>query len=132
MDRAGSYPRPALDALGTAGILGLTSSPELGGGGGSFADAAETVEKIAAACGSTAMVVLMHYAATAALQAYGPPEVRAAIARGEHLSSLAFSEAGSRSHFWAPMSTAVPAGDSVRLDASKSWITSAGQADSYV
>ena len=78
------------------------------------------------------MVVLMHYAAIAVLEAHGPREVREAIARGEHLSSLAFSEAGSRSHFWAPMSTATADGDGVRLDARKSWVTSAGEADSYV
>ncbi|HEV7710278.1 MAG TPA: acyl-CoA dehydrogenase family protein, partial [Asanoa sp.] len=106
VDRAGAYPRAALDALGAAGILGLLSATEVGGGGGTLGDAAEVIEQIAAACGSTAMVVLMHYAATAVLEAHGPREVREAIARGEHVSSLAFSEAGSRSHFWAPVSTA--------------------------
>jgi alkylation response protein AidB-like acyl-CoA dehydrogenase len=45
---------------------------------------------------------------------------------------LAFSEVGSRSHFWAPVGTATMTGDSVRLDARKSWVTSAGEADSYV
>jgi isovaleryl-CoA dehydrogenase len=132
VDRAGAYPRAALDALGAAGILGLLSATEVGGGGGTLGDAAEVIEQIAAACGSTAMVVLMHYAATAVLEAHGPREVREAIARGEHVSSLAFSEAGSRSHFWAPVSTATGDGATVRLDAKKSWVTSAGEADSYV
>lgn len=131
-DRTGAYPRAAMDALGAAGLLGLLSSPEVGGGGGSIADVAEVVETISTACGSTAMVVLMHYAAVSVVEAHGPVEVRFAIARGEHVSSLAFSESGSRSHFWAPMSSATPEGDGVRLDATKSWITSAGQADSYV
>ncbi len=132
IDRTGAFPRAAITALGEAGILGLFSSTDVGGGGGSLADVAEVVERIAGACGSTAMVVLMHYAAVAVLEPYGPREVREAIARGEHLSSLAFSEAGSRSHFWAPMSTAIADGDEVRLDATKSWVTSAGEADSYV
>lgn len=131
-DRTGAYPRAALDALGAAGLLGLLSSPEVGGGGGSIADVAEVVETISTACGSTAMVVLMHYAAVSVVEAHGPVEVRSAIARGEHVSSLAFSESGSRSHFWAPMSSATPEGDGVQLDATKSWITSAGQAVSYV
>lgn len=132
LDRSGSYPRPALDALAAAGILGLMSSPEVGGGGGSLGDAAEVVERIAAACGSTAMVVLMHYTAVTAVEAHGPRDVREAIARGEHVCSLAFSEAGSRSHYWAPMSTATAEGDRVRLQAAKSWVTSAGEAHSYV
>ena len=58
--------------------------------------------------------------------------MRRAIAAGEHLSTLAFSESGSRSHFWAPLSTATLDGDEVVLDASKSWVTSAGEATSYV
>jgi alkylation response protein AidB-like acyl-CoA dehydrogenase len=74
----------------------------------------------------------MHYAATGVIEALGPRETREAIAAGGHLTTLAFSEAGSRSHFWAPLGTAVPAGDGVRLDATKSWVTSAAEADSYV
>ena len=54
------------------------------------------------------------------------------IGAGEHLTTLAFSEVGSRSHFWAPVSTAVPVDDHVRLDAQKSWVTAAGEANSYV
>ncbi|MPZ67109.1 MAG: acyl-CoA dehydrogenase [Pseudonocardiaceae bacterium] len=132
VDRTGAYPRPAMDALGAAGVLSLLSSTEVNGAGGSLADAADVVEQIAAACGSTAMVVLMHYAAVAVLEVHGPREIRTAVARGEHVSSLALSEAGSRSHFWVPRGTATAAGDGVRLDAAKSWITSAGEADSYV
>jgi alkylation response protein AidB-like acyl-CoA dehydrogenase len=132
VDRSGAYPRAALDALGAAGVLGLLSATDVGGGGGSLADVAEVIETIAGACGSTAMVVLMHYAATSVLEAHGPRPVREAIAGGGHVASLAFSETGSRSHFWAPLSTATADGDGVRLDAVKSWITSAGEAHSYV
>jgi isovaleryl-CoA dehydrogenase len=132
VDRTGAYPRAALDALGAAGLLGLSSAREVGGLGGSLADVAETVEQISAACGSTAMVVLMHYAAAAAVEAHGPKDVRSAVARGDNVLSLAFSESGSRSHFWAPMSSATAVDDGVRLDATKSWITSAGEADTYV
>jgi alkylation response protein AidB-like acyl-CoA dehydrogenase len=58
--------------------------------------------------------------------------VREEIAAGRHLTTLAFSESGSRSHFWTPVSTAVAHNGGVHLDARKSWITSAGMADSYV
>src|SRR4051794_2578877 len=94
VDLAGVYPRAALDALGAAGVLGLLSATDVGGGGGSLADVAEVIHTIAGACGSTAMVVLMHFAATSVLEAHGPREVREAIARGGHVLSLAFSEAG--------------------------------------
>jgi alkylation response protein AidB-like acyl-CoA dehydrogenase len=122
VDTHGTYPRAALEALGEAGLL----HP------GSMRDAATVVEALAGTCGSTAMVVLMHYSAVAAIAAHGPGKVGQAIAEGRHVSTLAFSEAGSRSHFWAPLSTATPDAGGVRLDAQKSWVTSAGQADSYV
>jgi alkylation response protein AidB-like acyl-CoA dehydrogenase len=78
------------------------------------------------------MVVLMHYAAVQILEAHASRAVREAVAAGRHLSTLAFSESGSRSHFWAPLGTATQVNGHVRLDARKSWVTSAGQADSYV
>ncbi|MDQ1497750.1 MAG: hypothetical protein QOI86_1090, partial [Actinomycetota bacterium] len=133
-DEQGSFPQPAITALGEAGILGLTAAPDVGGGGGGMRQAAEVVERLAGTCGSTAMVVLMHYAATAAIEAHGPKDVRQAIGGGRHLTTLAFSEAGSRSHFWAPVSTATISadGDGVLLHATKSWVTSAAAADSYV
>jgi len=132
VDRDGTYPRAQLEALGEAGILGLASSPDVGGGGGSLAAAATVVDQLARHCGSTAMVVMMHYSATAVIEAHGPRDVREAIAAGRHVTTLAFSEAGSRSHFWAPLGTAAQQDGAVRLDAQKSWVTAAGEADSYV
>jgi isovaleryl-CoA dehydrogenase len=132
IDEEGTFPSAAIKALGEAGILGLTASRDVGGGGGGMRDAAEVVLRLAATCGSTAMVVLMHYAATAAIEAHGPEDVRQAIGEGRHLTTLAFSESGSRAHFWVPMSTATPLGGTAVLDASKSWVTSGAEADSYV
>src|SRR5246500_4578510 len=80
-DKVGRFSREAVEALGRAGLLGLT------------------------------------------LKADGA---------GNHLSTLAFSEAGSRSHFWAPVSRARRNGAGVHITANKSWVTSAGQAHSYV
>src|SRR5688572_19763595 len=132
IDTTGAFPRAALDRLGEAGLLGLISASEVGGLGESHRAAAFVVERIASVCASTAMVVCMHYSGTAVIEAHGTREVREAIAKGQHLTTLAFSEAGSRSHFWAPISTAVKVDEGFRLDAKKSWVTSAGQADSYV
>jgi isovaleryl-CoA dehydrogenase len=132
VDATGAYPRSAITALGEAGLLGLTVPEPFGGAGGGLGEAAEVVRRLAGACGSTAMVVLMHYAATVLIDNHGPDETRAEIGAGRHLTTLAFSEVGSRSHFWAPLGTASGSNGSVRLDARKSWVTSAGEADSYV
>jgi alkylation response protein AidB-like acyl-CoA dehydrogenase len=134
VDQTATFPRAGIDALAQAGLLGLISASDVGGMGQGPRAATLAVERVAQACGSTAMVLCMHYAATAVIEAHGPREVREAIAAGRHLSTLAFSEAGSRSQFWAPVSTAGAAqGDGqVLINAKKSWVTSAGQADSYV
>ncbi len=82
------------------------------------------------------MIYLMHVSAAqviAAADAFAERDrVLRQIAAGRHLTTLAFSEKGSRSHFWAPVSRAVAATDGDRLTAQKSWVTSAGHADSYV
>jgi isovaleryl-CoA dehydrogenase len=134
VDADGAFPRAQLDALAGAGILALTVPAEYGGGGAGLREAAVVIRELGSVCGSTAMVLAMHYSAVAGLAAAGDKDTLVAIAAGTHLSTLAFSETGSRSHFWAPMSTAVlsPDGATVQLDAFKSWVTSAGQADSYV
>jgi alkylation response protein AidB-like acyl-CoA dehydrogenase len=132
IDATGTFPRAAITAMGKAGLLGLVSGKEVGGLGEGHAAATRVVERIARECASTAMVVCMHYCGVAVIEAFGQRDAREAVARGEHVTTLAFSESGSRSHFWAPMSTAVSANGSVRLDAKKSWSTSAGHADSYV
>lgn len=132
VDATGTFPSQAVVALGEAGILGLTVSDNMGGGGQGLRPAADVVQRLAGVCGSTAMVVLMHYSATAVIEQHGSEVVRKAIGAGQHLTTLAFSEAGSRSHFWAPQGTASEADGSVRLDARKSWVTSAHEADSYV
>jgi isovaleryl-CoA dehydrogenase len=134
VDATGEFPKDQVSALGAAGLLALTVPADLGGGGAGPREAADVVRELGSACASTAMIVTMHYSAVAALTAAGDKETLTAIAAGTHLSTLAFSETGSRAHFWAPLSSAVLADDgkTVRLDASKSWVTSAGLADSYV
>jgi len=80
------------------------------------------------------MIYLMHLCGIACYAA-APKKTAAqlrAAAQGKHLSTLAFSEAGSRSHFWVPISRAAAVNGGVHVSASKSFVTSAGRADGYV
>lgn len=131
-DSEGRFPIRLAEAFLASGLAGLLSAPDVGGAGGGVREASIVVEQIGRACGSTAMIVMMHYSAAAVIEAYGDRDIRERIARGQALATLAFSEAGSRSHFWAPLSTARREGDQVLLDAHKSWVTSANHADVYV
>ena len=132
IDQSGAFPRAAMNALSQVGLLSLISAQDVGGIGEGLRAAALVIERVAQECASTAMVLCMHYAGTAVIEAHGPLSVRKAIAEGKHLTTLAFSEKGSRSHFWAPTSTATAHNGTVHLDATKGWVTSAGEADSYV
>ncbi len=109
---------------------------ELGGAGLGLRTFAAVTGILAEADASVAMVYLMHQCATATIAAArrtaAIEQILKEIAAGKHLSTLAFSEAGSRSHFWAPVSRARRNGHGVLLTAKKSWVTSAGWAQSYV
>ena len=132
IDENGEFPQAAVDALSESGLMGLISSTEVGGLGLGFDAAARVIERIATECGTTAMVICMHYSGTAVIEKFGPEDVRRDIAAGRHLSTLAFSENGSRSQFWAPVGTAEAKNGSFVLNAQKSWITSAHHASAYV
>jgi alkylation response protein AidB-like acyl-CoA dehydrogenase len=136
IDSARSFPRKNLQALGRSGLLGLLVPAEYSGASAGIAEMAQILETMAQACASTAMVTLMHYCGTAVIVTRGSAELKQrvlpAIARGEHLTTLAFSEAGSGGHFYIPVSEVRRNGDELRLTAHKSFVTSAGEADSYV
>lgn len=133
-DAEAAFPHPSIRALGEAGFLGLTVPAEFGGMGQGLRVAAAVLDQIAQRCPSTAMVLTMHLCGIAcytAMPEHTATQLRIAAA-GQHLTTLAWSERGSRSHFWAPVSRAVARDGSVVINAEKSFVTSAGEADGYV
>jgi alkylation response protein AidB-like acyl-CoA dehydrogenase len=140
VDREARFPRESVDELAAAGALGLVVPERFGGRGAGPVEVAEAIEAVAGACASTGMVFVMHVVAMQTLAAGvadgdvdGPKQAAlVAAARGEHLSTLAYSERGSRGHFWAQVSRAQAQDGGVVIDADKSFATSAGEADSYV
>jgi alkylation response protein AidB-like acyl-CoA dehydrogenase len=139
LDKAGSFPADAIAALGEAGLLALNVPTSFGGSGLGPRAFAEVNAILAEADPSVAMVYMMHICASEVIVA-GARTTRSRVleaaltdmSRSKHLTTLAFSEAGSRSHFWAPLSRASRTAGGVLLNAKKSWVTSAGVADSYV
>ncbi len=134
IDEDASFPEENLRALGQAGFLGLTIPEAYGGMGQGLRTACAVLDELARRCPSTAMVYFMHLSAIAAYlerPESSEPWLRSA-ADGEHLTTLAWSEFGSRSHFWAPVSRERVDGDRVTLNADKSFVTAAGHADGYV
>jgi alkylation response protein AidB-like acyl-CoA dehydrogenase len=137
-DKAGQFSTQAVASLGDSGFLGLMLAADVGGSGLGPRTFAAVMATLAEADASVAMVYLMHVLGAAVMSTARPGANQAVtpileeISAGRHLSTLAFSEAGSRSHFWAPTSRAQRNGNGVRISAKKSWVTSAGHAQSYV
>lgn len=136
VDREARFPAESVDALGKKGFLGLCIDTARAGRGEPPRMFAAVVEELAMACASTAMIYVMHVTATQAIATSevldSRDELLCDIARGKHLTTLAFSEKGSRSQFWAPVSRLETNNGHYRTSASKSWVTSAEHADSYV
>src|ERR1700751_2666510 len=137
-DKAGRFSSEAVESLGESRLLGLMLPVDVGGLGLGPRTFAAVITTLAEADASVSMVYLMHILGAATILAARPSATQAVtpilheIGAGRHLSTLAFSEAGSRSHFWAPMSRAHRNGKGVSISAKKSWVTSAGHAQSYV
>ena len=134
VDSKAHFPREGLNALGRAGFLGLNIPKENGGMGQGLRVASAVLDEVAQRDASLAMVYKMHLCGCAAYVAYPQTGAKylSQIASGKHLTTLAWSESGSRSHFWAPASQATESGGSVTLNAQKTMVTSAGEADGYV
>ena len=136
VDVKGRFPAESLAALAKEGLLGLCIDKAHGGMGQGPGTFCAVAEELGSVCGSTAMVYVMHVAAAQALVASKTLSDRDALLRamaaGSHLTTLAFSEKGSRSQFWAPVSRLEAAGTGYTTSAAKSWVTSAHAADSYV
>ncbi len=136
VDQNGRWPAEAVAILRESGLLGLAAPVSSGGAGAGPRTFAAVTRSLAERCASTAMIYVMHVCATQVIAAAPAFPLREdllrKIAAGRHLSTLALSERGSRSHFWVPMNPVRHEGDADVLSAQKSFVTSAGHADSYV
>lgn len=101
VDTQARFPAEALDALAKAGFWGLCIPTQNGGLGQGPAVFCAVAEELAQGCASTAMVYVMHVTAAQMVAASTTLADREALLRemaaGRHLTTLAFSEKGSRS-----------------------------------
>lgn len=136
VDREARWPRQGMEALGEAGLLGLNVSAEVGGHGLGLHALAVVTEELGRACGSTGLVYGMHCVASKVMDVRATEDQRRRylepIAAGEHITSLALSEPGTGAHFYLPRATFRPKGGMFVVNGHKSFVTSGGQADSYV
>lgn len=136
VDSEATWPEHTLRALGEAGLLGLHVPTRLGGHGQGLTGLLLVTEAIASACSSSGLCYGMHNVATAVLAAKATPDHEerflSPIAKGEHVTSLAISEAGTGSHIYLTQTTIEQAGDDYVVRGTKQFVTSGSHADSYI
>jgi alkylation response protein AidB-like acyl-CoA dehydrogenase len=131
------WPAENFAALLEAGLGGLVVPRAAGGLGMGLSGLARVCEELGQACPSTAICFGMHHVGAAVLAAKATPEQTERflepITGGRHLTTLALSEPGSGAHFYLPATQLAHLPDgSLRVNGTKSFVTNAGHADSYV
>lgn len=125
-----------MQALSSAGLLGLQVPEALGGHGQGLLALSVLTETIAKACPSSAMCFGMHCVGTAVIAAkvtdFQKEHYLRAIADGRHITTLALSEGGTGAHFYLPETQLRSEADHYIVNGTKQFVTNGGQADSYV
>ena len=136
-DRSGDYPREQLRGLADLGLMGATVPEAWGGAGLDSVTYALCLEEVAAADASVAVIVsvqnglpeqmILRYGTDAQRDRYLRP-----LAAGQHIGAFCLTESGAGSDAASLRLQATRDGDDWVLNGTKAWITSGGQADTYL
>ncbi|ANE43511.1 acyl-CoA dehydrogenase [Deinococcus puniceus] len=136
-DRSGDYPHEQLRGLADMGLMGATVPEEWGGAGLDSVTYALCLEEIAAADASVAVIVsvqnglpeqmILRYGTDAQREQYLRP-----LATGQHIGAFCLTEPGAGSDAASLRLKAEADADGWILNGSKAWITSGGQAHTYL
>src|SRR5881275_2677164 len=132
VDETEAYPAEQLRLLGAQGLMGLYVPDAYGGAGLGALAFCLAVEEIAWACGSTAVIYLVQYAAGYPLVSHGTEAQKRRylprLAAGEITCALSISEPGAGSDAASMTTTAVRRGDRYVLNGTKMWVTNGSHA----
>ena len=133
-ERTCTFPHELWKSSGAAGLLGLVTPEEYGGGGGDALAVALLSEELARASGGIAVTLLVSaYMAGPHLARRGSPAQQArwcrALADGEAVSAIAVTEPGMGSDVAGMRTTARETGDGWVINGQKMFITNASLAD---
>ena len=131
------FPRELWEPMGALGLHGITVEEEWGGLGLGYLDHVVAVEEVSRASASIGLSYGAHSnLCINQIRRWGSDEQKAKylpkLISGEHLGSLAMSEAGAGSDVVSMKLRADPAPGGWRLNGTKFWITNATYADTLV
>lgn len=136
-DQSGEFPHEQLRGLAKMGLMGATVPEQWGGAGLDSVTYALCLEEIAAADASVAVIVsvqnglpeqmILKYGTDAQREEYLKP-----LASGEKIGAFCLTESQAGSDAASLRLSAVKEGEHWVLNGSKAWITSGGQADTYL
>jgi isovaleryl-CoA dehydrogenase len=137
VDETNRFPRELWPEMGALGLHGITVEEEWGGLGLGYLEHVVAMEEVSRASASIGLSYGAHSnLCVNQIRRWGSPEQKAKylprLISGEHLGSLAMSEAGSGSDVVSMKLKATANGDSYVLNGTKFWITNAPTADTLV
>jgi alkylation response protein AidB-like acyl-CoA dehydrogenase len=132
LDEEEGYPREQLRVLADHGLMGAYVSEAYGGTDLGVLAFCLAVEEVARACASTAVILLVQFAAVYPLIAAGSEEQKRRyllrLSAGEITAAFSLSEPGAGSDPSSIATTAVRKGDRYLLNGSKMWVTNGSHA----
>jgi hypothetical protein len=136
-DEQSRFPREQLKGLAELGLLGMIIPEEWGGAGFDAVAYALALEEIARADASVCVIVgVTNSVCCYPLLSFGTDEQKhkylVPLARGETLGAFCLSEPQAGSDATNLRTRAVRDGDSYIINGTKSWVTSGGEAQTYI
>jgi len=137
IDATNTFPRELWPQMGDLGLHGITVEEEFGGLGMGYLEHVVAMEEVSRASASIGLSYGAHSnLCMNQLRRWGTPEQKRRylpkLISGEHVGSLAMSEAGSGSDVISMRLRAEKKGDRYVLNGTKFWITNAPHADTLV
>ena len=136
IDRTSAFPRDSLKKLAELGLMGIGIPKDFDGSKSDTFSYLLTVEELAKACASTALIFTTHVEASSAIVVGGSEDTKKqylpSLAKGVKLGSLAATEPGSGTNVFNVEMSARADGDYYLVNGTKAFITNGEEADIYV